>query len=138
MSLLIQIWQHLMEEDTKIKPISQKKKNKNKTIKGTCFLEGQQLAKKCPSEGAEKSVRITSLGQLFVISTSGLYLHLQILLAFPDTSNLSSEHYPVLRQSCGGVPFCSRYQQQSLYTPSPSLMFVHQSAHLDTFQKLRT
>lgn len=46
----------------------------------------------------ERSARATSLGYLFVVSAVGLYLHLQVLLAFLDTSNLSSEHCLGMRQ----------------------------------------
>lgn len=49
------------------------------------FLERQQLAEKMPLGGGKKIVRVTSLGHLFAVSTSGLYLYLWISLAFPDT-----------------------------------------------------
>lgn len=95
-SLLIQTWRHLRENDNKMKPLSQKTNKQNiKPIKGhifgrTTFGRGKKKALFCRKK---KSVRTASLGQLFVISAVG---HQQ---AFADTPNLSSEHSPVLRQS---------------------------------------
>lgn len=67
------------------------------------FLEGQQLAEKKKSlflaEKKNQCVRVPPLGQLFVISTIRLHLHLQILLTISDMPNLSSKHYPVLKRA---------------------------------------
>ena len=115
-----------------------KNKNKIKPLKGHDF-ERATVAKQNPFFflAEKKSVRATSPGQLFVTSTIGLHMHLQILLAFSGTPNPSSERYMVLRQSRCGVPFCSGRQPQ-FFNSFASVVSAHRSAYLDTFPKLRT